>query len=91
MTEELYTLHQTKMCFHCSEHGYVRVKTPDLFDYLERRKYAKDAFPYLTIGEVEQMISGTHPKCWDEMFPPNEDSIEDEKMKEQLREQSKQA
>lgn len=65
-----YTLYQTKNCFHCGSSGYVHVKATDLWDYLEKGKYAQDAFPYLTVGEVEQVISGTHPKCWDEMFPP---------------------
>lgn len=75
MTEELYTLHQTKSCFHCGAGGYVKVKTPDLLDYLERRKYAQDAFHYLPVSQVEQIISGTHPDCWDKMFPPE---LEDE-------------
>jgi hypothetical protein len=30
--------------------------------------YVQDAFPYLSAPEREQLISGTHPKCWDEMF-----------------------
>jgi hypothetical protein len=28
---------------------------------------AQEAFPNLDIALREQIISGTHPKCWDEM------------------------
>lgn len=34
------------------------------------------AMPELDADERELLISGTCPKCWDEMFPP--DSDEDE-------------
>lgn len=30
----------------------------------------QDCFPYLDVGVREFMISGTTPKEWDEMFPP---------------------
>jgi hypothetical protein len=64
------------MCFHCSERGYVKVKTPDLFDYLERRKHVHKAFPYLDAGQREQIMTGIHPACWDVMFPEPEDEDE---------------
>jgi hypothetical protein len=28
----------------------------------------QDAYPEMSIGLREQMITGTHPKCWDEAF-----------------------
>lgn len=31
--------------------------------------HVQEAFPDMNIGLREQIISGTHPECWDEMFP----------------------
>ena len=36
-------------------------------------QYAQDAFPFLSPEDREQIISGTHPKCWQEMFGSCED------------------
>lgn len=30
-------------------------------------------FPDLTADEREVLISGTHPECWDRLFPPEEE------------------
>ena len=34
---------------------------------------AQQAFPELPTEIREQLISGTHPKCWDEMFSDEEE------------------
>ncbi len=34
---------------------------------------AQDAFPDLLAPIREQIISGTHPQCWDEIFKDYED------------------
>jgi hypothetical protein len=39
------------------------------------RPFIQDAFPMLSAGEREQILTGTHPKCWDEMF--EEDDAEE--------------
>lgn len=54
----------------CNQSGSVDVKVKDLVDYLDGSKHVQNAFPYLDAGLREQIITGTHPKCWDEMFPP---------------------
>jgi len=43
------------------------VDEKELLTYL-RGEYAQDAFKSLTIPLREQIISGVHPKCWDEMW-----------------------
>jgi hypothetical protein len=35
--------------------------------------FIQDLFPELTANQREQIISGTHPKCWDILFPDDED------------------
>lgn len=44
------------------------VKANDLADYLAMRKYARDAFPYLSPEDREFIISGTSPEGWKRLF-----------------------
>lgn len=39
-------------------------------------EFIQDAFPMLTADEREWLMSGYCPRCWDEMFPPEEDEDE---------------
>ena len=34
----------------------------------------QNAFPDMSVGDREVLISGTHPACWDQLFPPEEES-----------------
>jgi hypothetical protein len=45
----------------------VDVKEDELFTYL-RGEYVGTAFKSLTIPLREQIISGVHPACWQEMW-----------------------
>jgi len=66
---------QTKRCYHCKEQGYIIMPQQD---YLVGKKaydsgaFVQDAFPNLSIEHREQIISGTHPKCWNELFAEKE-------------------
>jgi len=66
----------TPNCFHCGKPGYVEM-TKDQFDEgkkkLKQGAYYADAFPFLAPEIVEMFISGTHPECWKNMFPEEED------------------
>ena len=44
--------------------------------YTEHRALMQNAFPFLTSDERELLISGTCPKCWNDIFriPESEDS-----------------
>jgi hypothetical protein len=35
--------------------------------------FIQDVFPELTANQREQIVSGTHPKCWEILFPEDED------------------
>lgn len=59
----------------CGKIGMVNVDENELFAYL-RGELAQDAFPTLTRELREQIISGTHPECWTQLFgepEPDED------------------
>lgn len=71
---------ETRRCFHCGEHGYLELPTEGIARY-ESGALIQNAFPELPAPLREQIISGTHPKCWDEMFSlfsEDDDESEDE-------------
>ncbi len=66
MTSEMITI-ETPPCVHCGDAGEVTVL---LADYERRRAGAKiqEAYPGLAPALREQLMTGTHPACWTEMF-----------------------
>lgn len=63
----------TKVCFHCGIDSVIRITKDQYEDWVVNDGYAQDVFPEMTNEDREQLISGTHPKCWEEMFPIVED------------------
>jgi len=63
----MMTVYATRKCPVCLKTGTIMVDEKELLTYL-RGEYAQDAFKSLTIPLREQIISGVHPKCWDEMW-----------------------
>ena len=62
---------KTKRCIHCGETGIIEMPQSDFergAALYEAGAYIQDAFPNLNATQREQIISGTHPKCWDEIF-----------------------
>ena len=57
----------TKRCPVCLKTGTVMVDENELFTYL-RGEYVQVAFKSLTIPLREQIISGVHPACWQELW-----------------------
>ena len=66
----------TSRCPYCGKHGSVRVTVDDL-----ARRAAGDvvqvAFPEMPEGLREQIVSGTHPDCYDALFAGTEDDDAD--------------
>ena len=60
---------ETRRCPHCGEHGYLELPVEGIAKR-EAGAFVQDAFPDLPRDLREQIISGTHPKCWEEMFAP---------------------
>ena len=57
----------TRICVHCRRPGTLEVPMDELTIY-QQGAYVQDAFTSLNAGEREQIITGTHPACWDAMF-----------------------
>ena len=62
---------ETKECIHCGETGTVEIYTSEMF-WLNQGMHIQEAVTSLDKDLREQMITGTHPKCWVEMFGEEE-------------------
>jgi len=62
----------TPQCFHCKEYGEIVVDAEGFYKWTEGY-LIQDAFPDLNIEIREQLVSGTHPECWDEMMKDDDD------------------
>lgn len=67
MTTDFMSKVTTKKCMHCGYLGELNVPNAGLARY-NSGALVQDAFPDLTAPEREQIVSGTHPECWEEMF-----------------------
>jgi hypothetical protein len=56
----------------CKRTSVLQVPTEGLAAY-NAGALIQDAFPTLTVDEREMLMTGTHPDCWDSMFPEEED------------------
>ena len=55
------------VCPFCRHANEVAVNEMDYFDW-DDGELAQNAFPYLSAGEREMLISGCCPTCWNKMF-----------------------
>ena len=62
----------TKKCMQCGEQGTMTVWDDDYQRYLNGANI-QDAFSDLLAPAREQILSGTHPQCWEEIFRDIED------------------
>ena len=65
-------IYATKKCVWCGQNGVVGVNEQELYAYL-RGDLAQDAFKSLTTELREQIISGTHPECWNRYMDSDSD------------------
>lgn len=65
----------TPKCPHCSKPGQIEVSVQGYMKWTIRGVHIQNALPELSAGEREQLLTGTHEKCWDEMMGPEEDAI----------------
>lgn len=62
------------ICPMCGEVHTVKVLKADYFDWSNGLKNIQTAFPYLDAHQREQLISGIDGKCWDRLFPAEEEA-----------------
>jgi hypothetical protein len=61
------TIYATRRCPVCYKTGAITVDEKELLSYL-RGNYVQDAFKSLSVPLREQVITGLHPECWEELF-----------------------
>lgn len=65
MTETVIV--ETLSCMMCGERSHVTVSAEG-YRRWQAGVLVQNAFPEIPHTERELLITGTHPKCWDEMF-----------------------
>jgi hypothetical protein len=63
---------KTKTCCVCNEYEVWSLDR-ELVERWQGGENIQRVFPDMGAGEREQLISGTHPACWDKLFPREED------------------
>lgn len=64
----------TRTCMVCGNGGEITVSQFEWDMFMKHPEmFIQDVFKSLSAGERDQLISGIHDKCYDEMFPPDED------------------
>lgn len=60
---------KTRKCIHCGEDGEVTVPKSEWEKWdLGRGPHIQVAMPRVSADIREQILSGTHGKCWDALF-----------------------
>ena len=54
-------------CFVCGRQSHMRVPVEQRLAHIDGA-HVQDAYPDMSMQDREQLISGTHPVCWDRMF-----------------------
>lgn len=68
---------KTPVCHLCKESGTIELTEAEAVA-LEVMPFIQDALPNRTPEEREMLITGTHPACWDAMFPPDDEDEDEE-------------
>lgn len=71
MYEQDILIIRTRRCIKCNESGTVKVLRRD-FERWQAGEMIQVAFPEMPPGQREQLISGAHSECFDEMFKEEE-------------------
>jgi hypothetical protein len=67
MVENTTYIVETPKCFHCGEGGAVEVPMKG-FLIRQLGGLIQEAYPELSAPIREQMVSGIHPECWQELY-----------------------
>lgn len=63
---------ETPVCMVCKQSSVVGL-TVEEYDAWSAGAYAQDALPNRSADFREQLITGTHSKCWDDIFGGDDD------------------
>jgi hypothetical protein len=68
-----FVRYETRACCMCGKSSVMDLEQA-AFVAWKAGVYVQDAFPMFTPDQREVLITGTHPECWDALFPDEESS-----------------
>jgi hypothetical protein len=63
---------ETKPCPVCHQTSLVEMTEEQLKEFLSGEKFVQFIFPEWPADQRELLITGTHSKCWDELWEEEE-------------------
>ena len=70
--EEVTINLRTPTCTFCGKQGFVTLTREEFRALNDKTLLIQDALPNRDADFREQVISGTHPRCWEENVPADE-------------------
>jgi hypothetical protein len=64
---------KTKTCTVCGEYEVWSLDRKAVESW-QAGEYIEIAFPEMSLEDREVLITGTHPACWDKLFPEEDES-----------------
>ena len=64
---------KTKTCTVCGEYEVWSLDRKAVESW-QSGEYIQNAFPEMSMQDREVLITGTHPACWDKLFPEEDES-----------------
>ena len=64
---------KTKTCRVCGEYEVWSLDRAAL-ERWQAGEYIQNAFPEMSMEDREILITGTHPACWDKLFPKEDEN-----------------
>ena len=65
-TEVVY---QPRNCMICGKPNEPITLPREAYERWEAGEYAQNVFPQMSVDQREILISGSHPQCFDDLFP----------------------
>ena len=64
---------RTLPCVHCRKSSDLEITQEQYRELMDNKKSIQSIFYDWPVEKREQLITGTHPKCWDEIFNDSEE------------------
>jgi hypothetical protein len=76
-TQDKNVTHLKQQCLHCKLEYTILVDTDKYRDWVNG-ELCQNVWPHFNAGQREQIISGMHPECWEELFGMFDQDDEDD-------------
>ena len=68
-----YIAVKTKVCRVCGKYEILSLDRKAVESW-QAGEYIQNAFPEMSMEDREVLITGTHPACWNKLFPEEDES-----------------